>query len=494
MKLMKFLNFDNKTIVVVSIILIALLLLIRIYGNIEFFQDASNDRVEFDKVSTSTTGILFGNALIMRDGSNLEISNFGPDSDKMKVILNSEGVGPTALQSAEIKVSLNFTKRIEAIRIQGMQKFNIKYSLDDEAYFDVNDGTVNNVTEQLNNVYVNEQSNTVKTFSVILNKNEEKVTAKYLKIISLDTEKGSNIKVEFYGVNAANADKKTLTSNIYPIVGLEMYNENNYPIGNNPWTAESNNRRPHLMIKMPGKDLDTVGNTNYLVSYLSVKSNVHSFKVRYSSTNTTSVYTIPCNELINGNVNSDLYETYYFPQPTLVNYIALYPIGGSINNENYTIKDVKVSGRLISSDDYNRYLSQSASNCEGFKNTKNTIEGFSSPNTVETDQLMTNLQNTDKLCRALEYQDLIRNEKNKLERNKQYLIKLKDQEDEIIKLEKLIKNLKENRKSRQDAKDLYNLARYEKQAGEEAKTIELAKSRLENQKKMNVNLNFMPQQ
>jgi hypothetical protein len=106
---------------------------------------------------------------------------------------------------------------------------------------------------------------------------------------------------------------------------------------------------------------------------------------------------------------------------------------------------------------------------------------------------MTNLQNTEKLCRTLEYQDLIRSEKNKLERNKQYLIKLKTQEEEIIKLEKLIKDLKDNRNARQDVKDLYNMAKYEKQAGEESKVTELVQDRLENQKKLSVNLNLMAQ-
>ena len=43
--------------------------------------------------------------------------------------------------------------------------------------------------------------------------------------------------------------------------------------------------------------------TNYLVSYISFNSNAHGFKIKYSSTNTKSVHTIPCNELINGSIN-----------------------------------------------------------------------------------------------------------------------------------------------------------------------------------------------
>lgn len=488
MKLDKYLKFDNKTIVVSVIIVLVIVI---IYRSREYFEKFQNDNTEKIKSQTST-GLLFGNSLILRDGSNLEISNFAPNSNKINAILNSENMGPTALPSGEIKITLNFTKRIEGLRLQGFDKFSVKYSMDDEIYLNANDGTVNETTEQLNTLYVNEQPNSVKTYTLLLNKDGDKIQARYIKIKLDDTSsKAEDVKVELYGMNTNTADKTTLMSNVYSIVGMEMYNEDNYPIQNNEWSAESGHRRPHMVIKMPGEDIDSIGNTNYLVSYISFNSNAHGFKIKYSSTNTKSVHTIPCNELINGSINENVSETYFLPQPTLLNYIALYPIGGTIDGNNYTIKNVKVFGRLINSNDYNRYLSQSSPKCETFKNVS-SVEGFS--NNTDSSVLLENLQKTDKLCRALEYQDQIRNEKNKLERNKQYLIKLKSQEEEIVKLEKLIRDLKTARKSRQDTKDLYNLARFEKQAGEEARVTDLVQNRLDNQKKMSVNLNIIPQQ
>tara|TARA_B100000902_G_scaffold229310_1_gene217635 strand:+ start:2218 stop:2706 length:489 start_codon:yes stop_codon:yes gene_type:complete len=67
----------------------------------------------------------------------------------------------------------------------------------------------------------------------------------------------------------------------------------------------------------------------------------------------------------------------------------------------------------------------------------------------------------DSVCSILETQDQIKFEKNKLERNKSYALKLKQQQDEIIKLEQIIKSMKAHTKERMKRADVINMIKAE---------------------------------
>ena len=67
----------------------------------------------------------------------------------------------------------------------------------------------------------------------------------------------------------------------------------------------------------------------------------------------------------------------------------------------------------------------------------------------------------DSVCSILETQDQIKFEKNKLERNKSYALKLKQQQDEIIKLEQIIKSMKAHTEERMKRADVINMIKAE---------------------------------
>ena len=75
-----------------------------------------------------------------------------------------------------------------------------------------------------------------------------------------------------------------------------------------------------------------------------------------------------------------------------------------------------------------------------------------------------NKQNTaQQLCDALEYQENIRNNKVKLEKNRLYLAKVRDQKDQIKQLEEVVSELQVIKEARDSSEDMSKLAQYEYQ-------------------------------
>lgn len=86
-------------------------------------------------------------------------------------------------------------------------------------------------------------------------------------------------------------------------------------------------------------------------------------------------------------------------------------------------------------------------------------EGFDN-HTNKTDKTI--VDELDSVCSILETQDKIKFEKQKLERNKSYALKLKQQQDEIKKLEMIIESMKEHNQERLKREDIINMIRSEK--------------------------------
>ena len=88
---------------------------------------------------------------------------------------------------------------------------------------------------------------------------------------------------------------------------------------------------------------------------------------------------------------------------------------------------------------------------------------------------------TQQICDNMEYQDKVKTEKLRLERNKQYLLKLKDQQDQIDQLNNAIQDLENKRQSRANISDQVRVLQYQKQKGDSSTIRDLANQRLESQ-------------
>jgi hypothetical protein len=114
-------------------------------------------------------------------------------------------------------------------------------------------------------------------------------------------------------------------------------------------------------------------------------------------------------------------------------------------------------------------------------------EGFTSDAS-----LINSFNNIEKLCEAIEYQEKIKTESNKVEKHKIYMTKLLEQEEQIKKLGLIIDKLQKQRATREQTNDTMNLAKYQKQKELEAKVIDLVNDRLDNQKSLDVRVNLRP--
>ena len=99
----------------------------------------------------------------------------------------------------------------------------------------------------------------------------------------------------------------------------------------------------------------------------------------------------------------------------------------------------------------------------------------------------------DTICERIEYNDKIKNERLKLERNKQYIMKLKSQDEEIEKLEKLIKSLQEKRDKRDEYNDALRLAQLQEQKKKATLVKKLVDKRIKhkNRNQLQVELNLV---
>ena len=108
-------------------------------------------------------------------------------------------------------------------------------------------------------------------------------------------------------------------------------------------------------------------------------------------------------------------------------------------------------------------------------------------------ELVNTQTKTQEICDSLEYQDKVKSEKLRLERNKQYLIKLKDQQDQIEQLNLAIQSLEDARETRSVTSDQLRVLQYQKQKSDASTIRDLANQRLESQDNnklyMDVNVN-----
>lgn len=109
------------------------------------------------------------------------------------------------------------------------------------------------------------------------------------------------------------------------------------------------------------------------------------------------------------------------------------------------------------------------------------------------DDLVAKQNQTQAVCDNLEYQDKIKAEKIRLEKNKQYLLKLQQQQTQIDQLNTVIQTLDTKRQTRATANDQARVLQYQQQRGTASTIRDLANQRLQsqaaNQLYMDVNIN-----
>ena len=143
------------------------------------------------------------------------------------------------------------------------------------------------------------------------------------------------------------------------------------------------------------------------------------------------------------------------------------------------------------------YKYPSATDKSDYQKTVNLLK--SSENDTSNDKcpsindLVVTQKKTQQLCDNMEFQDKVKSEKIRLERNKQYLLKLKDQQTQIDTLNTVIQDLEDKREARSQTSDQVRVLQYQKQKADSSTIRDLANQRLEsqahNQLYMDININ-----
>jgi hypothetical protein len=191
--------------------------------------------------------------------------------------------------------------------------------------------------------------------------------------------------------------------------------------------------------------------------------------------------------------NSSIMTTFIFlAQPIIANYIKITTpqINTTLSNNirNINIRNMTVLGKKPNNKDITDYKRTVNLALAGSGDT-----GDSSDVCPSMDQLIVKQNQAQQICDNIEYQDKIKSEKLRLERNKQYLLKLKDQQEQIDKLNNLITYLDTKRLQRNKTADYSRVMQYQQQKSTSNSVRDIANQRLESQDNnrlfMNVNIN-----
>jgi len=175
----------------------------------------------------------------------------------------------------------------------------------------------------------------------------------------------------------------------------------------------------------------------------------------------------------------------FFDEPIIANTL-IFTINHILNYK-LDITSITVNGSTPTADDIT-----------DFKRNVNTINNDSNADNSDVcpniNDLLEKQSKTQSICDNLEFQDKVKSEKLRLERNKQYLLKLKDQQEKIDQLNDVIQELENKRASRAATTDHAKLLQYQNQKGSVSTIRDLANQRLESQDKnklyLNMNLNY----
>lgn len=203
------------------------------------------------------------------------------------------------------------------------------------------------------------------------------------------------------------------------------------------------------------------------------------------------VYIIRNDPLTLSNPSSKTYIQ--FPQPLIAKAITITVpriniIDGSRRIRKLNITDLSAYGVIPSNVDitnYQKNVNLALTAEQSSRGKQNVCPSM--------DDLVSQQNQAQAICDNLEYQDKIKAEKIRLEKNKQYLLKLQQQQQQIDQLNTIIQTLDGNRQARASANDKARVLQYQQQRGTASTVRDLANQRLQsqadNQLYMDVNIN-----
>ena len=458
---------DKSNSIKIIIVLITLFIIYRIFTtNINEKHNNNNTLIEhFESMAIP----YYGNVITLNNTTNEPIN----DTNQYTFNLNKS----SRIDSLVFKFNANNT----------IDDINIKYKYGTNDYRFLKGGASNGSPPSFTL-----SSNNDVAISNIVNENNTLVyTSQLILIINSSNKESDNNKLNSYGIfggdrkllTETNYKDKTKTDNIKNttftkpsilsdptnnIITKYTYNINN----------DNNNIKIYcIQIKYLKYDYTTNNTVNIEIEYENTFYPLDKFKIK-------KPYKIRCDSM-DLNSTSNQKTTYIIlDEPIIANKLIM---SVDIEQKKLELQNITVNGN-----------SPSTENINEFKKTVNLV--INKNNTLETNicpsinELVEKQTKTQEICDNLEYQDKIKSEKIRLERNKQYLLKLKTQQEQISDLNKIIEELEAKREARSNTADQIRVLQYQKQKGDASTILDLANQRLESQDNnklfMDLNLNY----
>lgn len=219
----------------------------------------------------------------------------------------------------------------------------------------------------------------------------------------------------------------------------------------------------------------------------SVKYNIYYYNNIYPGTKFTISNSFKIRVDGESSYNKGTTTTAYLYKPIIANKIII-DLEPVVDFNISISSPISVNGKPASSEEKNLFKINNQSVIDSSKDSSDAT------NLCPTmDEIMDKQTKAQQICDNIEYQDKIKSEKIRLEKNRQYLLKLKAQEEQIDELNGLIGGLQDRRTSRDTNNDMLRVARFQKQKEEASVVRDLANLRKESQDQnklfFNVNVN-----
>ena len=472
--------FENKSnIIKIIIVLITLFIIYRIF--------TTDINVNHNNIINNKNNNNKNNNKIIENFESMTIPYYG------NVIPLNNNTNAPINDTNQYTFNLNKSSRIDTLVFKfkddnEIENINIKYKYGNNDYrFLKGNGSVGsppsyNISDFENKVVITD----------IVNENNTLVyTSQLILIINSSNIRTNNNKLDSYGIFGGDRKlltetkykNKTKTENIENIditqpVDISSTDNNNIT----KYTYAINNVNDNKKIYCMRLNYTTPGNMD---------KNIINIKIEYENTlypldkfEVKKTYKLRYDYYCLNKNYSNKYTYIILDEPIIASKLI---ISTNIDKNALKLNAITINSSKPNSDDITE-----------FKATVNLV--INKNNSLETNicpsinELVDKQNKTQEICDNLEYQDKIKSEKIRLERNKQYLLKLKNQQEQISDLNKVIHELEDKREARATTADQIRVLQYQKQKGDASTIRDLANQRIESQDNnklfMDLNLNY----
>lgn len=500
-------------------LIIILILVIIVYLIYQHLNKNQNQQIEnfgmFNKDSNNIDLTELGaNPLIERGDSSKIILNPGntiPTINNIKgsILLGTTGSGWLPFtnnfsKNSSLVINLNGFKRVTHIVTTGIKAFRAFYSKSENDAFSYEEilyktkGSESD-TPRLYFEICDEDFTNLTKFTNLVTADEKPIFASFIKIVpisftaeksfqSLCTTDGKRsgtvfqngtatpgMKLEILGYN--NDANPTTTGNS---LTFSVINEIGEVLSYNRWTDKTQQKEPRLKIKFTEDGKDVAKQVNSIkFDSVGYKKHITEFSIIYKLKDSNISQTI---NNIKGNTSSEhkvsnIFQ-YYFETPIIASEIIIKPTKFGSERGTLGMRIVDVIGFNVNEKQTNVLAEKSRKSYCSAKTEDNKVGSVS--------ELLNQQSEIQQLCDSLELQDQIKENNLRIQKNKQYLIELEEQDKKIAALEQIVEKMKYTREVREKNNDHKMTDQMNKQNKMEEQLKQLLEDRQKNLKQFNI--------